>query len=148
MINDTVCFSGHREIPPEEIERIKNELFLTVSGLIERGYTEFYTGGAEGFDFLATECVAKMKKEYPDIMLKVIFPYKSTKSEKLYKNIIPMCDSVEYVSQKYFPWTYHERNRKMVDRSAVCVCYLTKQSGGTLYTASYANECGREIILL
>ena len=148
MRNNTVCFSGHREIPPGELDRIKRELYLTVSGLIERGYTVFYTGGAEGFDFLATECVAEMKKEYPDISLNIIFPYKSGKSERLYKDFIGLCDKVEYISQKYFPWTYHERNRKMVDRSSVCVCYLTKTRGGTVYTASYASECGREIILL
>lgn len=148
MRNNTVCFSGHREIPPGELDRIKRELYLTVSGLIERGYTVFYTGGAEGFDFLATECVAEMKKEYPDISLNIIFPYKSAKSEKLYKDFISLCDKVEYISQKYFPWTYHERNRKMVDRSSVCVCYLTKTSGGTAYTASYAVENNAELILM
>ena len=148
MRNNTVCFSGHREIPPEELERIKRELYLTVSGLIERGYTVYYTGGAEGFDFLATECVAEMKKEYPDISLNIIFPFKNTKCNRLYKDVILMCDSVEYVSEKYFPWTYHERNRKLVEKSSVCVCYLTKTRGGTVYTVSYASECGREIILL
>ncbi len=148
MKDNAVCFSGHREIPPEELERIEKELLLTVTGLIERGYTEFYTGGAEGFDFLATECVAEMKKEYPDIKLKVIFPFKSTKCDRLYKDIIKMCDSVEYVSGKYFPWTYHERNRKLVDRSSVCVCYLTKTSGGTLFTANYAKDNALELIIL
>ena len=148
MKRDTVCFSGHREIPPEELERIKIELKLTVSGLIERGYTDFYTGGAEGFDFLATECVAEMKKEYPDITLNIIFPFRNTKCDKLYKDVIPVCDRVEYMSDKYFPWTYHERNRKLVEKSSVCVCYLTKQSGGTLFTANYAKDNGLELIIL
>ena len=145
---DTVCFSGHRKIPPEELERIKKELRITVLGLIERGYTKFYTGGAEGFDFLATESVAEMKREFPDIILKIIFPYKSARKENEYKTLLPYVNGIEYACDKYYSWAYHERNRMMVDRSSVCVCYLTKQSGGTAYTASYALENGAEIIMI
>lgn len=148
MRNDTVCFSGHRKIPPEEYEMIKKELFLTVRGLIERGYTEFYTGGAEGFDRLATECVIRLKEEFPDILLNIIFPYIGSRGEKEYEPIIPYADKTEYACGRYLPWCYHERNRMLVDKSSVCVCYLTKASGGTAYTANYAKDNGVEVIFI
>lgn len=148
MREQTVCFSGHREIPPEGKNRIKKELDKTVLGLIERGYTVFYTGGASGFDRMATECVLEYKKSCPDIKVRIIFPFKGCRGEKEYKDIIPLCDGIEYACERYLPWCYHERNRMMVDRSSVCVCYLTKQSGGTAYTANYAKDKGLDIILI
>ena len=41
-----------------------------------------------------------------------------------------------------------KRNRHLVDNSSVCVCYLTKDSGGTAYTVRYAKEKGLEIVNL
>ena len=40
------------------------------------------------------------------------------------------------------------RNRALVDGSDYCVAYLTKNSGGTLYTCSYALKKGVELINL
>lgn len=42
----------------------------------------------------------------------------------------------------------HERNRRLVDNSAVCVCYLTQPAGGTHYTVEYARRQGLSIINL
>ena len=42
----------------------------------------------------------------------------------------------------------YKRNRHLVDHSGVCVCYLTKDSGGTTYTVRYARAHGLEIINL
>lgn len=36
----------------------------------------------------------------------------------------------------------HRRNRHLVDNSGVCVCYLTRNSGGTAYTVNYAKKQG------
>ncbi len=39
-------------------------------------------------------------------------------------------------------------NRYLVDNSGVCVCYLTRDAGGTAYTVNYAKRQGLEIINL
>lgn len=39
-----------------------------------------------------------------------------------------------------------KRNRHLVDCSSVCVCYLTKPSGGTAYTVKYAASGGLTIV--
>ena len=40
----------------------------------------------------------------------------------------------------------HKRNRHLVDNSSLCICYLTKQSGGTAYTVSYAESHDLKIV--
>lgn len=38
-----------------------------------------------------------------------------------------------------------ERNRHLVNSSSVCVCYLTKDTGGTAYTVKDAKQKGLQI---
>lgn len=51
-----------------------------------------------------------------------------------------------YTSQEYTQGCMHKRNRHLVDNSSVCICYLTKESGGTAYIVKYAKERGLEVI--
>ena len=51
-------------------------------------------------------------------------------------------DKVVYTAQQYTPGCMHRRNRHLVDNSGVCVCYLTRNSGGTAYTVNYAKKQG------
>ena len=53
---------------------------------------------------------------------------------------------VVYTAQQYTRGCMHKRNRHLVNYSGVCVCYLTKDSGGTAYTVQYAKGEGLEII--
>ena len=65
-----------------------------------------------------------------------------------YERIKAQADKVVYTAQQYTPGCMHRRNRHLVDNSGVCVCYLTKGSGGTAYTVRYAENYGREVINL
>ena len=53
-----------------------------------------------------------------------------------------------YVSDGYAPGCMQKRNRYMADRSSVCVCWLSSETGGTYYTVRYAGRMGLEIINL
>ncbi|WP_297983767.1 hypothetical protein [uncultured Oscillibacter sp.] len=53
---------------------------------------------------------------------------------------------VVYTAQQYTRGCMHKRNRYLVDNSGVCVCYLTKERGGTAYTVNYAEKRKLEII--
>ena len=57
-------------------------------------------------------------------------------------------DKVVYTARQYTRGCMFKRNRHLVDNSSVCVCYLTKDSGGTAYTVDYAEKKGLEIINL
>ena len=55
-------------------------------------------------------------------------------------------DKIVYTAQQYTQCCMHKRNRHLVDNSSVCVCYLTKTSGGTAYTVNYATTQGLKIV--
>lgn len=63
-----------------------------------------------------------------------------------YERIKAQADKVVYTSQEYTRDCFHKRNRHLVDHSSVCVCYLTKTTGGTDYTVSYARLKGLEVL--
>ncbi len=147
----TCCFTGHRKIPPEQKEEITRRLNETLIELINRGYLYFGAGGALGFDTMAEQAVLSLKKEYPQIKLILALPCKSqanswsTEDKEIYQEIIDKADKVVYTSQEYFRGCMQKRNRHLVDYSSVCVCYLTKDTGGSAYTVRYAISKGLRI---
>ena len=58
MKDKTCCFTGHRKLPTEKLNKITDELEKTVIGLIADGYRFFGTGGALGFDTVAAQSTA------------------------------------------------------------------------------------------
>jgi len=66
MRKNACCFTGHREIPPEDREPLRTALLSEIQRLYaEKGVTEFYTGGARGFDTMAAEAVLKIREALP-----------------------------------------------------------------------------------
>ena len=55
MRSKTVCFTGHRELPTDDLPEISKRLEDTLATLIEQGYRYFGAGGALGFDTLAAQ---------------------------------------------------------------------------------------------
>ena len=65
---------------------------------------------------------------------------------KIYEDIKSRCDKYVYISENYTRDCMFKRNRHLVDNSGICVCYKTRDSGGTAYTVRYAEEKNLEII--
>jgi len=154
MRERTCCFTGHRELPFLKRKMIVRKLEQTVTGLIQSGVQYFGAGGALGFDTLAAQTVLNLKKEYPHIKLILVLPCLSQtqgwkeQDVRIYETIKAEADKVVYTSQQYTQDCMHKRNRHLVDHSGVCVCYLTKDKGGTAYTVNYAKKQGLEVINL
>lgn len=152
MKEKSVCFTGHRDIPKNEAESIKTAVRRVISELADNGYTDFYAGGASGFDMISSLEVLELKKTKDNIKLNLILPYKrdikSYNSGERYcqKLLLEKADRVEYVFERYLPGCFHSRNRRLVDLSCVCVAYLDHLSGGTYYTVNYAEQKGLNII--
>ena len=144
----TCCFTGHREIPKQDRKRIAAKLEETITGLIDKGYLYFGAGGARGFDALAARTVIRLRENCPGMKLILVLPCltqtRGWRSEDIaeYERIKAQADKVVYTAQQYTPGCMHRRNRHLVDNSGVCVCYLTKNSGGTAYTVNYAKKQG------
>ncbi len=59
----SACFTGHRYANISK--ELKNRLSIEIEQLIRNGVTEFYAGGALGFDTIAEKTVIALKKTIP-----------------------------------------------------------------------------------
>ena len=143
-IEKTCCFTGHRNIPANEYEKIQNTLEETIISLIKKGVCYFGAGGALGFDTMAALTILKLKEKYPHIKLILVLPcenqtYKwQQKDIDIYENIKSKCDKYVYTSKYYYNGCMFKRNKHLVDNSKYCICYLIKKTGGTAFTVNYA----------
>ena len=148
MKSRTACFTGHRELPTDDLPEISKRVEDTLATLIEQGYRYFGAGGALGFDTLAAQVVLRLRERYPQIRLILVLPcLNQTRGWPqadidTYEEIKRCADKVTYTSEHYFRGCMQKRNRHLVDNSSVCICYLTKPTGGTAYTVNYASEHG------
>jgi len=142
------------KIPLEQYPNITQRLENEIIKLIKIGVRNFCAGGALGFDTHAALIVLELRKKYPHIRLVLVIPcleqYKGWDEDdkQIYNLIWKKADKVIYTSEEYHPGCMHLRNRKLVDLSNYCICYLTKPTGGTAYTVRYANKTGARIINL
>ena len=147
-----VCFTGHRSIDPPRASLILPLLDQILRSLIRLGATQFYAGGALGFDTIAAIAVLKLKKDFPDVRLNLILPCKNQtkmwndKDRAIYDSILQAADSVEFVCENYTSYCMHERNRRLVDSSQICIAYCEHSGGGSAYTMSYALKKEKEVL--
>ena len=151
----SVCFTGHRNIPADEAENLKSLLKSTIEIYIRRDFKFFITGGAVGFDSMAAECISQLKQEGYDIYHILALPcrdqtirWNDLSDLTFYKRMLGAADEVIYTSAMYSKGCMHTRNRFMVDNSSVCIAYRTSEKGGTAYTCKYAKKEGLQIVNL
>ena len=148
------CFTGHRKIDNERMLKLPELLDRELESLIVAGVDTFRGGGAVGFDMLAELKVIEKKKKYGNIRLELILPCRDQskkwgeRDRTIYDYIVSEADSVEYVSERYTPWCMHERTRRLIDGSDICVAYLSGNGGGTAYTVGYAASRSVDVINL
>ena len=146
------AFTGHRVIPRADYERIKSNTVAAVRALLARGFYHFLVGGALGFDTLAARIILMLRESHPEIRLTVAVPCEGQsdgwqEADRVrYEKIIEHADRALLLSRGYSRSAMLKRNRYMIDNSAACIAYLTKNRGGSAYTVNYASERGLEII--
>ena len=62
--------------------------------------------------------------------------------------ILARANDVVTLEPAYRPGCMQARNRYLVDRSSIVLCYLTESSGGTAYTVRYARSRGVPVLNL
>lgn len=162
--NKSSCvFTGHRpdrlpdlgdESAPGMMD-LKLNLIHAVEDAIKAGVTDFYAGGAPGFDTIAAEATLALAPLYPGVRLHLALPSKTQSAsfdaalKARYERILIGADSVYYASENdNSAISMHMRNRYMVDRADVCIAYLASSAGGTFMTVSYARKKGLPILNL
>ena len=141
------CFTGHRDILPEDRARINCQLDSVIHSLIERGVHCFISGAAIGFDMLAAQAVLRAKRAAPAIRLFLALPCTdqdakwSAAQRRTYQQLLSAADAYRYISPvPYYNGCMQHRNRFMVDHSGYVVVYLRRMRGGTFQTVNYARQ--------
>ncbi|OPZ19974.1 MAG: hypothetical protein BWZ04_02150 [Firmicutes bacterium ADurb.BinA205] len=155
----SVCFTGHRTIA-EDKEKLSARLYALLERLVtEKKVTDFYTGGAVGWDALAALTVLKLRESYPEVKLHLVLPCpfeeqsaKWKEAQKTeYLHILGLADSVEQVSDRYYNGCMKARNARLVElASDYCICYWNPNNfrSGTGQTVRMAQKKGIEVINL
>lgn len=140
----SVCFTGHRRLPAQELPSIIHRIDAVLEKLYQQGFRDFFSGAALGFDVLAAERVIHLKARHPDANLRLAIPCSGQSDHwsdvdcSRYERMLYHADSTHVLSRQYYEGCMHVRNRFMVDRSSFCLCFLTHVKGGTMNTVSYA----------
>ena len=108
-MNKSVCFTGHRTIA-EDKETLSARLYALLERFVtEQKVTDFYTGGAVGWDALAALTVLKLRENYTEVKLHLVLPCpfeeQSTKWNEAQKT--------EYLHKHYPSMRYHSNSRRM-----------------------------------
>jgi uncharacterized phage-like protein YoqJ len=120
---------------------------------IDMGCKRFLTGLADGIDLIAAEIVINLKKDN-DLELIGVRPFAAHgdnfKAEwrALYDYVLPNCDGVVLISEKYFDGVYKKRNCYMIDNSTHLIAVVKDYNSGTGQTIAYANKLHRQVKIL
>lgn len=154
MQQGCACFTGHRELPAAELPALRRALARTLDAAWQRGIRRFYNGGALGFDLLAAEEVLALSRRRPGVSLEMAIPHAhqtggwSVCQRQRYERICFQAQTCTTLSPLYYQGCYHVRNRYMVDRSSLCLCYFRQPKGGTASTVAYALRQGLTVVNL
>ncbi len=145
MINVyTVSLFGHRELSDafeaeRRLEKLVGELIRT------KEYVEFLVGHNGDFDTLASSVIRSemSANDYGNSSLILVLPYltaeylNNEESFKAYYNEIEIC---EKSADAHFRAALQIRNRYMIDRSDLVVCYVERKVGGAYNALRYAEK--------
>ena len=158
-MNKSVCFTGHRTIA-EDKETLSARLYALLERLVtEKKVTDFYTGGAVGWDALAALTVLKLRESYPEVKLHLVLPCpfeeqsaKWNDAQKAeHKHIASLADTKEFTSEHLDKKAMRIRNARLVElASDYCICYWNPKHyrSGTGQTVRMAQKKGIEVINL
>ena len=157
----TVCFTGHR-ILSEPAKQLFDQLYPILENLVaEQGVSDFYAGGAVGFDTVAAKCVLRLRdamKGKAEVRLHLVLPCSNEEQTKNwtpeqkyeFRVILQRADTVEYTSQLHDEKCMGRRNARLVElASDVCICYYDiNHKSGTAQTVNLAKQKGLKMINL
>ena len=148
----TVAFFGHRYI--DNPFRIDEQLEEHIQRLLaEKEYVDFLVGRDGDFDQLASSAVLRIRKRFRDdnSSLVLVLPYARAEylnNEESYHDYYSDVE-ISYEASKAHPKAAIQiRNREMVDRADLILCYIERENGGAWQTIQYAIQQGKMVINL
>ena len=136
----SIAFTGHRNIAPEQKDKVRERLRKAVSLAYKEGKYQCICGMALGFDMLAAEEVLSLKARLPYLQLIAVVPFRGQNSrwdlaeQQRYDHILAKTDKVIVLSDTYYKGCLLRRNDFMLQHSNFVIAYYDgKQKGGTYY---------------
>lgn len=148
----TVSFFGHRYI--ENFSLIEKRLENVVRDLIaSKEYVDFLVGRNGEFDSCVCSTVLKVRKNYNDnnSSLVLVLPYLTaeyTNNKKYFEEYYSDIEISQKSCKSHPKSAIQIRNREMVDRSDLIICYVEKNTGGAYATVRYAKKQNKTVINL
>lgn len=148
----TVSFFGHRDFN-RHLE-LEDRLQTLLRDLIKtKEYVDFLVGRNGEFDRFISSNIRRAKKEYDDSNSShiLVLPYATAEYLNNEKSFNDYYDEIEVcydASVAHFKSAIGIRNRQMVDRSDLVICYIEENRGGAYETVEYARKAGKKVINL
>ena len=148
----SVAFFGHRYV--DNIIKVEDLLEDQIRKLIdENEYVDFLVGRNGDFDQCVSSSVLRVRKKYRDdnSALVLVLPYPTAEylSNENYFHDYYTDVEISYAASVAHPKSAIQiRNREMVDRANLIICYIEHENGGAWQTVKYAREQGKTVINL
>ncbi|MBO5316958.1 MAG: hypothetical protein J6A74_00745 [Oscillospiraceae bacterium] len=148
----TVAFFGHREIdnPFKIEERLEEEIYRLLG---EKEYVDFLVGRDGEFDQFASSAVLRVRKRYRDdnSSLILVLPYPKAdylNNVEYYEEYYSEIEISHAASVVHPKAAIQIRNREMVDRADLIICYIEHEKGGAWQSVQYALKQNKNVINL
>ena len=148
----TVEFFGHRYV--DNIIRIEDMLEEQIRKLIdENEYVDFLVGRNGDFDQCVSSSVLRVRKNHRDdnSALVLVLPYPTAEylnNENYFHEYYTDIEISSTASVAHPKSAIQIRNREMVDRADLIICYIEHEKGGAWQTVEYAIKQGKTVINL
>ena len=143
---ESCAFSGHRVIAPAKLAPLCDLLKRAIAYAYEQGCRSFFCGGAVGFDTLAAKEVILFRVKHPDVRLILMLPC-ADQSEgwndlqrAAYDYILSEADEAVILSDTYSKGCMQKRNRALVERADMLICYVGREGSGSSQTLHLAEK--------
>lgn len=146
----TVSFFGHRVI--YRSEDIEKRLEILIESIVKsKEYIEFLVGRDGDFDILTSSVICRITKKlsYGNAAHVLVLPYMKAEYRNNKEDFLKYYDEVEICEKScraHYKAAIRIRNRNMVDRSDLVVCYVERQKGGAYNTMTYAVRQDKTVI--
>ncbi len=148
----SVAFFGHRYV--NNIVKVEKLLEEQIRKLIdENDYVDFLVGRNGDFDQCVSSSVLRVQKNHRDdnSALVLVLPYPTAEylnNEKSFHAYYKDVEILHAASTAHPKSAIQIRNREMVDRADLIICYIEHEKGGAWQTVNYAIKQGKTIINL
>ena len=148
----TVSFFGHSHI--EDFYQIETQLDELIRKLLaEKEYVDFLVGKNGDFDRLVSSAIRRVKRTYRDdnSCHILVLPYPTAEyrdNEEYYHEFYDEVEVCGVSMMSHYKAAIQKRNREMVDRSDLVICFVARENSGAYQTVRYAEKIGKSMINL